>query len=120
MDGNTRNCIRCGRQAGYNRAVVDTVTDRELGGFCRNCEFEEFGRSLERSSQAERTCLVCDRDGHFGFATWTPTLKRGGRRLVSEVSYEVTDRTVFLCDEHFYDVRDGEGEPNRRPGRVTR
>lgn len=114
------NCIRCDRRAGYNRAVVDTVSGRELGGFCRNCEFEEFGRSLERSSQAERTCLMCERDGHFGLATWTSTLKRDDWRLVSEVDYEVTDRTAFLCDEHFYAVADGEADAGEQPGRVSR
>lgn len=114
------NCIRCGRQAGYNRAVVDTVSGRELGGFCRNCEFEEFGRALERFSQAERTCVMCDRDGHVGFAAWTPVVRGDGERMVSEVEYDVTDRTPFLCDEHLHAVTDEEESVDERPGRVQR
>lgn len=114
------DCIRCGCQAGYNRAVVDAVSGQELGRFCRNCELEEFGRTLERLCQTERTCVICDRDGHFGFAAWTPTLEDGDGRQVSSVEYELTDRTPFLCDEHYHVVTQSEPETATRQGRVTR
>lgn len=114
------NCIRCGRDAGYNRAVIDTVSGVELGGFCRNCEFDEFGRALDRFDATERECAMCNRDGHFAFAIWRPTLKEGVGRLVSEVEYEVGDRTPFLCDEHFHLVADGESNSERQTGRVFR
>ena len=113
------NCIRCSCEAGYNRVVVDTVSSRERGGFCRNCEFEEFGRSLDRFSQGDRTCLMCDRDGYVAFAAWTPVLEDGGGRLVSSVEYDVTDRTPFLCDEHLHLVTNEEGYAEGQSGRVS-
>lgn len=114
------NCIRCDCEAGYNRAVVDTVSGEERGRFCRNCELEEFGRTLERLCQTDRSCVFCNRDGHFGFAAWTSTLQDGGERQVSSVEYEVTDRTPFLCDEHFHVVTGAEPETSAQRGRVSR
>lgn len=113
------NCISCGQQAGYNRVVVDTVSGRERGGFCRNCEFDEFGRALERFSQATQSCLVCDRDGHVALAAWTPVLETGDDRLVSTVEYEVCERTPCLCDEHLHAVAGDEENTDGKPGRVS-
>jgi len=114
------NCIRCNGEAGYNRVVVDTVSGRELGHFCRNCEFEEFGRALERLNTRDRSCVMCNRDGHVAVAPWTPTLADDGRQFVSEVDYDVTDRTPFLCDEHFHAVTDADDVEDEPPGRVRR
>lgn len=113
------DCVRCGREAGYNRVVVDTVSDSELGGFCRNCEFDEFGKALDRFAGAGRQCAMCERDGHVAFATWTPVLRDGGERLVSAVEYDVTDRSPFLCDEHFHLISEGDATDGQ-PGRVRR
>jgi len=113
------NCISCGQPAGYNRVVVDTVSGRERSGFCRNCEFDEFGRALERFSQTTRTCIMCDRDGYVALAAYTPVLEEGDERLVSTVEYEVTERTPFLCDEHLHAIVGDEEDREGTPGRVS-
>lgn len=108
------NCIRCGNRAGYNRAVIDTLSGHELGGFCRNCEYDQFGRTLDRYAQSGRSCAMCNRDGHFVLPAWEPTMTAEGATLVSRVDYEVTECTPTLCDEHFHQIRDAVEEPPRR------
>lgn len=99
-------CIVCGREAGYHRAVVDTYDERLVGGLCRECEREEFGRVLERARFADRSgCLLCDRDGQVAIPVWRPTARRtAGGDVVSEVAYRVDRETARLCDEHLADV----------------
>ncbi|MBX0286067.1 hypothetical protein [Haloarcula salinisoli] len=111
------DCICCGRPAGYNRAVVDVLSGRELAGFCRNCELDEFGRTLERFTGTGSQCTVCNRDGHIALAAWQPSVERSASKLVSRVTYEVTDRTPTLCDEHIHQIADG---PLDAPGRASR
>jgi len=107
------NCICCGRPAGYNRAVVDVLSGRELAGLCRNCELDEFGRILERFAQTGPQCAVCNRDGHIALAAWKPSVERSASKLVSRVEYEVTDRTPLLYDEHFHLVADDRHDTRR-------
>lgn len=104
------DCIRCGRDAGYNRAVLDVVSGRELGGFCRNCEYEEFGNALDRFCQNSDSCAMCERDGLVGFPAFRSSVEGTGDRLETSAGYEVTDRTPCLCDEHYHAVADGTSE----------
>lgn len=101
MDTNT-NCIACGQTAGYHRAVVDLVEESVVGGLCRECESEEFGRTLERGFFETRDgCVLCGRDGHVAIPVWRPVARQtAGGTVVNEVSYTVDDATVRLCDEH--------------------
>ncbi|MFB6070591.1 MAG: hypothetical protein ABEJ76_06150 [Halanaeroarchaeum sp.] len=96
------NCIVCGREAGYHRAVVDTLEDDLVGAICRECEHEEFGRSLERGFFDRREgCVLCERDGHVAIPVWRPTARRTpDGDVINEVAYQVDDATVRLCDEH--------------------
>lgn len=107
-------CVSCGQRAGYNRIVVDSVAGREIGGFCRNCELAESGRVLDRFAKPGRCCSMCDRDGHFLFATLSASVESGDSGLVSSVDYEVTDRTLTLCDEHFHAIENDTPEASGR------
>lgn len=98
------NCIRCDKLAGFNRIAVNLLSGTEVGGFCRNCEFDEFGHSLDRFAQSGPKCAVCNRDGTYALAVWQPSLETDGRALISRVDYAVTERTALLCDEHFHEV----------------
>ena len=97
-------CIRCQQPAGYNRVVLDLVTGTEYGGLCRNCEFDEFGHTLDRFSGTATECAVCDRDGTVAIATWEPSVDASDGVLVSRVEYAVTERTARLCDEHYHQI----------------
>jgi len=97
-------CVSCGLLAGYNRVVVDLVSGRELGGFCRNCELDEFGQTLSKLTQPDSSCVLCRRDGHFGLAAWTPYRQESNARVICDVEFEVRERTPLLCDEHYYDA----------------
>ncbi|MFB6124388.1 MAG: hypothetical protein ABEJ59_00320 [Halanaeroarchaeum sp.] len=112
-------CIACGRHAGYHRAVVDTLDDELVGAFCRECEREEFGRSLERGFFEHREgCALCERDGHVAIPVWTPVARHTPEGdVISEVTYRVDAATVRLCDEHLATIA---GEyPGERPAAAT-
>jgi hypothetical protein len=96
------HCIVCGRDAGYHRAVVDMFEDAVVGGLCRECEHEEFGRSLNRGRFESRDgCILCGRDGHVAFPVWRPVAREtADGAVVNEVTYHVDAGTVRLCDEH--------------------
>lgn len=115
----TETCINCERDAGYHRAVVDTVADRVLGGLCRECEQEEFGRILERGLFKRRDgCILCERDGHVALPIWRPVARRtGDGTVVNEVTYTVEESTVTLCDEHVSVI--AESYPLQSPRPVT-
>jgi hypothetical protein len=110
------DCIRCGQDAGYNRVVVDLVSGDERGGYCRNCEYEEFGQILDKFGQTDGDCALCNRDGHFGLPAFVPEVTVADDRLQSTVECRVRERTPLLCDEHFYEVTDADPARTDRVG----
>lgn len=96
------DCIVCGDAAGFHRAVLSEFRERRLGGLCRECERVEFGRSLERGFFRETDgCMLCARDGHVALPVGEAVARRDENGEVeSEVTFEVTDATLRLCDEH--------------------
>lgn len=111
------SCVRCDRPAGFNRIVVDTVTDEELGGLCRNCESETFGRVLAAAADDGDECLLCSRDGHNAIATWQSAPRTSDdNTIVAGVEYEIAAHTPRLCDEHLTELcrRRGRARSPRR------
>lgn len=98
------DCVTCGTDAGYNRAVIDTVADRQVGGFCLSCERREFGASLQRGDWPDACCALCRRDGYYALPTWTPRAADADADVPCAVAYDVTAETIRLCDEHFHDL----------------
>lgn len=98
------NCISCGLQAGYNRAVVALVSGDQLGGFCRNCEFDIFGHMLSEVRSSDETCALCERDALYAIPAWQPYEKLSDDRITCDVQYTVHERTPMLCDEHFHEL----------------
>ena len=116
MDVNA-NCIVCGRESGYHRAVVDTVDDSVVGCLCRECERAEFGRTLERGFFEQREgCVLCDRDGTVALPVWRPVARETpDGTVVSEVTYTVDSGTVRLCDEHLSAIAGAFPAPETSP-----
>lgn len=104
-------CISCGLPAGYNRLVIDLVTEERYGGFCRNCEFEVFGHTLSKFVSSDGTCVLCNRDGLYAIPAWEPYETTINHQTTCGVEYTVRDRTPSLCDEHFDDIRSDSDEP---------
>ncbi|MGB9963965.1 hypothetical protein [Halobacterium sp. CBA1126] len=96
------DCIACQQRSGYNRAVVDTTTGRELGPLCVRCETEYFGELAAHpgSQRTDDGCLYCDRDGVWALPKWLPEAHVEGGRVVSRVDYDAERATLRLCDEH--------------------
>lgn len=117
----TTNCIVCGRDAGYHRAAIDVVEDRVVGGLCRECEREEFGRTLERGFFETRDgCVLCERDGHVAIPIWRPIARQtDDGAVVNEVTFTIDDGTMLLCDEHVATIAE-EFPTNRRHPVTTR
>lgn len=110
------SCVRCDRPAGFNRVVVDTVTDEEIGGLCRNCEGVTFGKVLAAAADDGDECLLCSRDGHNAIAPWQSAPRTGANdTIVVGVEYQVQPHTPRLCDEHLTELC-----RRRTNGRATR
>jgi len=118
------DCITCGLEAGYNRVIVDTMEEAEIGGFCLRCEKAEFGNSLDRGYWTrDGKCALCERDGFYAMPKWEAGAEADEDAVVCTVDYDVTDDTVRLCDEHYYAILNYEPDPrsldppsNRRSG----
>lgn len=102
-------CISCQLDAGYNRAVVDTLSGVELGGYCLRCERREFGHSLAGTQGT--ACTFCDRDGFYALPVWTARAVDEGHVTRSQVAYDVTETTVRVCDEHLHALREDDTPP---------
>jgi len=62
------DCIECGAESNYHRAVVELVTGTVLGSYCVDCEQRRFGDALdsaERRATKDDRCVCCDRPGHY-------------------------------------------------------
>ncbi len=110
------DCIVCGCDAGYHRAIVDSIDGRQVGGLCRECERLEFGRSLARGLFRETDgCILCPRDGHVALPLGEPVARRTPEEgVISDVSYAVGAETPRLCDEHLHELRGDAASPDRR------
>lgn len=98
-------CLICNESSGYNRAVVDTTTGRELGAVCRRCELDQFGELVDDlESRTADTCLYCDRDGIWALPRWLPSTYEDDGRTVSYVDYDASHATLHLCDEHLAEL----------------
>lgn len=95
------DCIVCQRRSGYNRAVVELDSGRELGALCVCCEREQFGEfSDELGEPGATTCVLCDRDAFWALPKWLPATYKTEDRVVSYVDYDPANAALVLCDEH--------------------
>jgi|GEM_PF-2098974 len=100
------DCTLCHEDAGFNRAIVDTLSGLEVGRICLNCELEVFGYSLQRGFWSDgSSCSFCPRDGHFALPTWEPETEERDGDIYCSVAYEVTAETPRLCDECLHELR---------------
>lgn len=106
-------CVSCGLQSAYNRAVVDTVSERQLGVLCPECESEYFGRTLEDGEWNDDQCALCHRDGFFALPTYRAYLVETDGRSVSRSEYSLAAPSPALCDTHFHQVT--EASPSATP-----
>lgn len=96
-------CINCDREARYNRALVDTFERERLGGVCRDCEDERFGRLLGRlpvDDGVAEQCSFCDRTGRFALPLHKLDIDcRAGTESVDS-NYCVERGTPRFCEAH--------------------
>ena len=111
------DCIICGRDAGFNRVVVDSFRNEEVGGLCRECERREFGLSLLRGRYREREgCILCARDGHYAIPRGEPVARRTpDGDVVSDITFDVTGETECLCEEHLAAIASQADPASERP-----
>lgn len=100
------SCICCGLDAGFNRVIVHLESGATVASLCRNCELENFGSYLEDVvSNGADTCTFCDEPSTFALPTWEPILRRGEHVDRSEAVYELTPRTVSICESHWHHLQ---------------
>ena len=111
----SRRCVRCGRAPGYNRAVIELVSNAEVGALCRNCELDALSDAdvFERgSTDGTCGCPGCTRDATFSFPRWLPESTVSDGVIESHVDYDLDDDPFELCDEHFDDLASGSEIPS--------
>ena len=106
------NCLICGKEAGFNRAMIDLYSGTKLGGLCMNCEKEEFGKTLEYSITSEsQQCRLCERDGQIQLPKFVSKAESLGDDVVVKSSIEESESAPALCDEHFHMITDSRKKP---------
>lgn len=99
------DCVVCHQPSGYNRVVVDAESGSELGGLCVHCETEAFGRiSDELGEPGQRSCVCCERDGHWLLPKWLPSTYVEDGKTISYVDYDTAEAALRLCDEHLASI----------------
>jgi len=94
-------CVACDQTSSDNRAVVDTVSDADLGVLCPECEHEQFGRSLTQGEWTDDCCVLCEGDGFYALPAWRASVvERDGKRIAKS-EYSLAGPTPHLCDGHF-------------------
>ncbi|MFC3958249.1 hypothetical protein [Halovivax cerinus] len=107
----SRRCIRCRCEPGYNRAVIDLVTNTAVGALCRNCELDvvpDTDRFERDSADGTCGCPGCARDSTVSFPRWLPQTTVSNGVVESRVDYTRDDRPFALCDEHVDTLVSGE------------
>lgn len=95
------NCLRCGSDATYNRAVFDLRVERQVGGYCEECERTAFGESLVAGSWEGRDgCLLCDRGAQFALPVHKLDIYEDEGGEVVDSHYRVVDETPTVCGRH--------------------
>ncbi len=94
-------CVACGHQSSYNRAVVDTVDDTEIGVLCPNCERKQFGQALETGDWIDEVCVLCNRDGYYALPEWRAYVVEVDGKRVSRSEYSMEPPSPYLCDLHY-------------------
>lgn len=95
------NCAICGLQSSYNRVVIDTVDETELGAICPGCEAENFGRTLEDGDWTDEECVMCNHDGFYALPKWRAYTVEVEGRKIAKSDYSLEDPCPYLCDGHF-------------------
>jgi hypothetical protein len=104
-EGSELMCIVCGRDAGYNRAVVDTLSDELVGGLCLGCERTSYGTDLNGTATHDPNCTLCAHDGFFALPKWRIERPSApAQRTSLTVGYAVGSGTARLCDGHFHEL----------------
>lgn len=97
-------CLKCNKDSVLERAVVDILTGRELGGFCDPCLDTEndltFGDDVR---DAGLGCAICSKDPHYQLPRIDCLIQYSDDRQ-DEVEYGISERTVQLCADHLKDL----------------
>lgn len=100
-------CINCGERTARNFEISDRTTDREVGQLCPQCLIDKYGLTiLDETWRNAEGCAVCHRDGTFRFQG--PGINRtgSGRGDGPHVEYDLDDRSLAFCDEHYHRILD--------------
>jgi len=100
------DCIECGAESNYHRAVVERVTGIVLGSYCVSCERRRFGDALdgaERRDAADDRCVVCDQPGHYLLPIYAVDVDITEPALSIESAWLGRD-APRLCFDHLFEL----------------
>jgi hypothetical protein len=106
----TTDCIACGDDPGYNRAIVHVDSGLEVGELCEQCEEAHFGDLLAHRGH-DATCAHCSSSGTFALPRWETETDEDDL-IVGD--YEIYDDTLRVCSSHFDDINSYGPERNSK------
>lgn len=93
-------CISCEAHEVFNRVIINRLTGEEIGVYCEDCEFKDFGEMLEDPSwHQENGCAFCENSGRYKLPKLDCLIENddGSPRLLEYMHF---DYTITLCSNH--------------------
>jgi hypothetical protein len=94
------DCYVCGKRAGYNRAIVESRREIEVGRICVNCERDELDEQFVSEESSDGTCAYCERQGGYRLPRYEPAVIETDDAVVLVVSSKLDSAPIRLCERH--------------------
>jgi hypothetical protein len=108
------DCLECGAETNYHRAVVELVTGTVLGSYCVACEQRRFGDALDApDAGGDDRCACCDRLGHYVLPVYAIDVDITEPNLSIESAWLRRD-APRLCFDHLFELADPADLARRR------
>ena len=93
-------CISCGSDEVFNRAIINQLSGEGIGFYCEDCESKEFGGLLDNEKwHQENGCAFCENSGKYKLPKLDCVIERdnGSIRVIEYQRYEYK---ITLCSDH--------------------
>lgn len=101
-------CTKCEDEGGFERAIIDILTEAELGCICETCLDSIFDPVFQDDIwQEDSGCAVCADEPHYHLPPVDLVIEYDDSRP-TEIEYGITASTVRLCASHLKQLLDAD------------